>query len=108
MLLEPRGLSPNFEAIFGVAADHRLDQIRSRSRAGLVRGTFWEHEEHDLHGRLVARYESFEEVDAENGPPRPFGSGAAGKRRPLWFSIHRLFVPLSAAVRRAGSRWPPC
>jgi hypothetical protein len=70
MLLEALGLSPNFEAIFGVAADHRLDQVRSRSRAGLVRGTFWEHEEHDPQGRLVARYESFEEVDAETGAVR--------------------------------------
>ena len=63
MLLEAIGLAPNFEAIFGVPAEHRLDQVRSRSRAGLVRGTVWEHEEYDPEGRLVARYEAFQEVD---------------------------------------------
>ena len=63
MLLEAIGLAPNFEAIFGVLPEHRLEQVRSRSRAGLVRGTVWEHEEYDPQGRLVARYESFQEVD---------------------------------------------
>ena len=44
--------------------------MRSRSRAGLVRGTVWEHEEYDPQGRLVARYESFQEVDAATGSAR--------------------------------------
>jgi len=45
MLLERIAAIPNFEAIFGVAADHRLEQVRSRSRGGALRGTFWNHEE---------------------------------------------------------------
>ncbi|HEX8168709.1 MAG TPA: hypothetical protein VF601_23355 [Beijerinckiaceae bacterium] len=64
MLLDVIGAVPNFESIFGIAAHHRLEQVRSRSRAGLVRGTVWEHEEYDPNGRLVARYESFQETDA--------------------------------------------
>ena len=70
MLIEVIGLAPNFEAIFGVPPEHRLEQVRSRSRAGLVRGTAWEHEEYDPQGRLVARYESFQEVDAATGTAR--------------------------------------
>jgi hypothetical protein len=53
----------NFEAIFQVPGTHRLVAVRSRSRAGIAAGTFWDHEEYDAGGRLVARYESFEEHD---------------------------------------------
>jgi hypothetical protein len=70
MLLERIAAIPNFEAIFGVAADHRLEQVRSRSRGGALRGTFWTHEEYDADGRLVARYESFREFDAAAGTSR--------------------------------------
>ena len=58
-------LELNFEAVFSVPAMHRLVAVRSRSRAGVVAGTFWDHEEYDADGRLVARYESFEESDAQ-------------------------------------------
>jgi hypothetical protein len=51
----------NFETIFRVPPSHRLVAVRSRSRAGIIAGTFWDHEEYDAGGRLVARYESFEE-----------------------------------------------
>ena len=70
MLLERIAAIPNFEAIFGVAADHRLEQVRSRSRGGALRGTFWNHEEYDADGRLVARYESFQELDSAAGTSR--------------------------------------
>jgi hypothetical protein len=70
MLLERIAAIPNFEAIFGVAADHRLEQVRSRSRGGALHGTFWNHEEYDADGRLVARYESFQEFDAAAGTSR--------------------------------------
>ena len=56
-------LELNFEAVFRVPATHRLVAVRSRSRAGSVAGTFWDHEEYDALGRLVARYQSFEESD---------------------------------------------
>ncbi len=53
----------NFETIFQIPPTHRLMAVRSRSRAGIVAGTFWDHEEYDPLGRLVARSESFEEQD---------------------------------------------
>jgi hypothetical protein len=56
-------LELNFEAIFRISAEHRLVQVRSRSRAGILAGTFWDHEEYDAVGRLIARYESFEEMN---------------------------------------------
>ncbi len=56
-------LELNFEAVFCVPATHRLVAVRSKSRAGIVAGTFWDHEEYDERGLLVARYESFEEVN---------------------------------------------
>ena len=70
MLLERIAAIPNFEAIFGVAVDHRLEHVRSRSRGGALRGTFWNHEEYDADGNLVARYESFQEIEADTGASR--------------------------------------
>jgi hypothetical protein len=55
-------LVQGFEALFQVPPQHRLVQVRSRSRGGLVSGTYWEHEEYDAAGRLVARFESFVEA----------------------------------------------
>jgi hypothetical protein len=55
----------HFEAIFRISPTHRLVAVRSRSRAGRVAGTFWDHEEYDALGRLVARYESFEETSPQ-------------------------------------------
>ncbi len=63
---------PNFENIFNVAADHQLLPVRSRSRGGAVVAEFWEHEEFDPSGRLLARYESYEEI------------GPEGSRRGCW------------------------
>jgi hypothetical protein len=53
-----------FERLFGVPPDHRLELVRSRSRADVV---VWEHDEHDAGDRLVARYETFEGVDPHTG-----------------------------------------
>ena len=58
---------PNFEAVFGIPAAHRLLAVRSRSRGGHVAGIYWEHEEYDASGIRVARYESFEETTAGGG-----------------------------------------
>ena len=41
---------------------HRLLVVRSRSRGGLVSAVYWEHEEYDTTGRLIARYKTFEEI----------------------------------------------
>jgi hypothetical protein len=53
---------PSFEAIFRVPVSHSLTLVRSRARGGLFRGEYWEHEEVDPTGKLVARYESFHEL----------------------------------------------
>lgn len=58
---------PNFENIFNVPAGHHLVAVRSRSRGGAVVAEFWEHEEYDPAGCLLARYESYEEIGPE-GP----------------------------------------
>lgn len=55
---------PNFEAVFGVPAAHRLVALRSRSRGGPAAAISWEHEEYDASGARIARYESFEETTA--------------------------------------------
>jgi hypothetical protein len=63
-------LELNFEAVFGVPPTHQLVAVRSRSRAGIVAGTFWDHEEYDVLGRLVGRYESFDERNPQTGARR--------------------------------------
>jgi hypothetical protein len=60
----------NFETVFRIPATHWLVAVRSRSRAGIVAGTFWDHEEYDAMGRLVARYESFEETNPHGSARR--------------------------------------
>ena len=52
----------NFEAFFRIPPTHRLLVVRSRSRGGLVSAVYWEHEEYDTAGQLIARYKSFEEI----------------------------------------------
>ena len=52
----------NFEAFFRIPPTHRLLVVRSRSWGGLVSAVYWEHEEYDTTGRLIARYKSFEEI----------------------------------------------
>jgi hypothetical protein len=61
--LRDEASGPSFEGIFAIDVAHRLVLIRSRSRAGVVAGQFWTHNEYDAYGRLVARYESFEELN---------------------------------------------
>jgi hypothetical protein len=54
----------NFEAVFRVAPSHHLVAVRSRTQGGATTSILWEHEEYDTSGRLVARYKSFEHVNA--------------------------------------------
>jgi hypothetical protein len=52
----------SFETLFKVPPQHRLVQVLSRSRGGLISGTFCEHEEYDTNGRLIARFDTFNEI----------------------------------------------
>ncbi len=61
----PSREEPHFESTFCIPYTHRLLAVRSRSRGGLVSGVYWENEEYDASGQLVARYESFRETTAE-------------------------------------------
>lgn len=51
----------NFEALYHVPVTHRLVPVRSRSRGGHYPATYWEHEEYNDLGQLIARYESYAE-----------------------------------------------
>src|SRR3954447_14575504 len=57
----------NFEAIFEIPDLHRLVQVRSKTRGGIMSANYWRHDEYDSDGKLAARYESFEERSAESG-----------------------------------------
>jgi hypothetical protein len=52
----------SFEQTFRIPPGHRLEQVKTRACGGVVRGTYWEHEEYAATGRLVARYHSFVEL----------------------------------------------
>ena len=54
----------NFETVFQIPATHRLVLVRSRSQGCPLVAISWEHDEYDMLGRLVARYRSFEKVNA--------------------------------------------
>ena len=60
----------NFEAIFQIPAAHQLVLVRSRSQGCPISAVFWEHDEYDAQGRLVARYCSFEQVNASGDRQR--------------------------------------
>jgi hypothetical protein len=55
----------SFEAAFRIPPIHRLEQVKTRARGGIVQGMYWEHREYDTSGSLVARYESFQELAVE-------------------------------------------
>jgi hypothetical protein len=55
---------PNFEAIYRIPLSHNLVAVRSRTQGGSATTVFWEHDEYDASGRLVARYKSFQLVTA--------------------------------------------
>jgi hypothetical protein len=54
----------NFEVIFGIPPAHRLLLVRSRSQGCPAAAIAWEHDEYATDGRLVAHYQSFEQVNA--------------------------------------------
>ena len=55
----------NFEALFGIPRHHNLVLVRSRGCGGAMWGDYWSHQEVDGFGTMVARYESYAEVDTE-------------------------------------------
>ena len=97
----------NFEAIFQIPATHQLVLVRSRSQGCPISAIFWEHDEYDAQGRLVAHYRSFEQVNAsgerQRGWRRFDGQGH------LVSEDHDLhYAPrVSAVIRKTdgGSRW---
>ena len=60
----------NFEAIFQIPVNHQLVLVRSRSQGCPISAVFWEHDEYDAQRRLVARYCSFEQVNASGDRQR--------------------------------------
>ena len=60
----------SFEALFDVPVSHRLGLVRSSSVGGECPAERWDHEEHDHTGKLIARYESFVELDPVMGTAR--------------------------------------
>src|SRR3954464_12134645 len=75
----------NFEAIFEIPHSHRLVQVRSKTRGGIMSANYWRHDEYGSDGKLAARYESFEaerrdqERLAQIRPDRP---AAPSQRQP--------------------------
>ncbi|RVU16326.1 hypothetical protein EOE48_16670 [Methylobacterium oryzihabitans] len=61
---------PDFETVFRIPADHTLRLDGTCSRGGRIYGMAWSHSEYDPAGRLVARYESYDEIGADRDEPR--------------------------------------
>ena len=60
----------SFEALFDVPVSHRLDLVRSSAVGGEWPAERWDHVEYDHTGKLIARYESFVELDPVMGTAR--------------------------------------
>src|ERR1044071_5711119 len=79
---------PDFEKLFEVPTDHDLEEVRSKSRAGVITGIYWTHDLYDPHGQFIARFESFDERHFEQRRTgwRKFAADGAlvEKRSPLW------------------------
>ena len=65
---------PAFETIFRIPGEHRLESDGMLGRGGRVFGLCWFHREYDRRDRLVARYETYDEVGAD-------GASRCGWRR---------------------------
>ncbi|TGE01800.1 hypothetical protein [Methylobacterium nonmethylotrophicum] len=59
---------PAFETIFRIPGEHRLESAGMLGRGGRVFGICWFHQEFDPADRLVARYETYDEVGADGEP----------------------------------------
>jgi hypothetical protein len=68
---------PNFESIYRVPLSHTLVAVRSRTQGGPTTSVFWEHDEYDAFGHLIACYKSFQQVTA------------TGKQRSGWQKFDR-------------------
>ena len=44
---------PEFEKLFDVPRDHDLEEVRSKSRAGVITGIYWTHDQYDPFGQFV-------------------------------------------------------
>jgi hypothetical protein len=59
-----------FERTFQIPSHHFLEQVRTRSRGGVVMEVHWEHREYAANGGFVARYESYQTLDSNDRIPR--------------------------------------
>lgn len=57
---------PCFENAFHIPPHHSLEQVRIRSRGGVVMEVQWEHREYAADGHFVARYESYQALDRDD------------------------------------------
>jgi hypothetical protein len=53
-----------FEHAFHVPSDHSLEQVKTRSRGGVMMEVHWEHREYSTDGHFVARFESYQALDS--------------------------------------------
>ncbi|WP_245447634.1 hypothetical protein [Methylobacterium sp. 17Sr1-1] len=89
MLFQP----PVFETIFRIPVEHRLVIRGSRSRGAPTDGVCWYHDEFDAAGTLVARYETYDEIDDD-------GRARCGWRR--YDAAGRLVARHEVAMRWSG------
>jgi len=97
----------NFEAIFQIPAAHQLVLVRSRSQGCPVSAVFWEHDEYDSEGRLVARYFSFEQI-SDSGERQRGWRRFDGQGHLMSEDNDLLYTPKVPAVisnRDGNSRW---
>jgi hypothetical protein len=93
--LGPSNLSSkehNFEAVFQIPSSHDLVVIRSRTQGGETTTVVWEHDEYDASGQLIARYKSYEHVNA------------AGERRCGWEKLDARGKPVTGSQLSDGPK----
>jgi hypothetical protein len=82
----------NFEAVFQVPSSHHIVAVRSRTQGGMTTTVVWKHDKYDASGQLVARYKSYEHVNA------------AGERRCRWEKLDAQGKPVTGSQLSDGTK----
>ncbi|NGM36851.1 hypothetical protein G4G93_23515 [Methylobacterium sp. DB0501] len=91
---------PAFETIFRIPRGHRLESDGMLGRGGRVFGICWFHREYDRRDRLVARYETYDEVGADGASRCGWRRYDEAGRLTVWHEVGMRWAALVESLSR--------